>query len=112
MFKHLTNLKYKRKGWEPLGFYLAYLLLVLLVTAIAGGIVGSFNRPDTFWAGVRVGTIVAVVFCLTLSYLVASAKKLTKGYGNLVLILLSGILAMWGGGLLGLIIPAYFTSKK
>ena len=112
MFKHLTNFKYKRKGWEPFGFYLAYLLLVILITTITGGIIGSFNRPDTLLAGIRAGTIVAVVFCLALSYIVANAKKLTKSYSNLVLILLSGVLAIWGGGLLGLIIPAYLSSKK
>ena len=112
MFKNLTNFKYKRKGWEPVGFYLAYLFLIILITAIANGFIGSFNRPDTVYAGIRVSTIVSVIFSLFIAYTVASAKKLTKRYGNVVLILLSGVLAVWGGGLLGLIIPAYLSSKK
>lgn len=106
MFKHLTNFGYKRNTKEAFGFYLAYLVLVLLV----GGLAGAMFATD-FSSGVIVGTRVAVVVSVFLSCVVLYKKNLFNNFGYLLLVAVSGIAAYFGGGILGLIIPAYLSTR-
>jgi len=114
MFNNLTNFSYKRNWKEAIGFYLAYLLLGIILSGIVGGLAGSgyntFNQG--FTRGVSVGPMVAVIFCLIISGLLLKEKKLFRKFGYIILALLSGILAILGGTLLGLIIPAIITTKE
>ena len=113
MFKNLTNVKYKRTAKEALGFYLAYFFLALLIGGLAGALVGGLaNQRSVFDMSLRVGNVVAIIFSAGISYYILKAKKLTNRYGFLVLAILAGILAGFGGALLGLIPAAYLTTKK
>ena len=111
MFKHLTNLSYKRSGKEALGFYLAYLLLIGLISALINAVIGGATHYGPLMHGVRVGTVVAIILCTGLAYLVADAKKLTNQFGYILLIVITGLLSLFGGGILGMIIPASFTTQ-
>ena len=111
MFKNLTDFSYKRTGKEALGFYIGYLVLIVVVGAILGGILGLVLGEESFEIGLRVGNILAILATLGLSFLILSKKKMMNNFGMILLALLSGLLAFVGGGLLGLIPTAYFTTK-
>lgn len=110
MFKDLTNLKLRRTGKEALGFYIAYLVFTILAAVIVSGVLGAFSGNGAQFS-VGSDTLTGIVVCLVLSYLIVKKKKLTSNFANLLLILLSGALAYYGGGLLGLIPVAYLTTK-
>lgn len=112
MFKRLTDLEYNRKATEAFGFYLAYLLLILIAGAIAEYLFGGLDSIHGFFAGVNIATVVAVISCITLSYLIFKRKKLTNSFSSLLLSLLSGFLAIIGWAFLGLVIPAIVTTVK
>lgn len=117
MFKHLTNFGYERNKKEALGFYLAYLILFVLIGAMVVVIIGvatntvPTNFSDTFTKGEEVGAAIVGLGSATLSILILSAKKESR-YGFVLLALISGVLCLFGGGLFGFIIPAYFTTLR
>jgi hypothetical protein len=115
MFKKLTDFSYVRTGKEAFGFYLGYLLFILILSAVVSSIfmgVGFIAPEHGFRSGMRLGTTVAIACSVALSLLVVSHKKLTGSFGYILLSLVAGLLASIGGGLLGLIIPAVITTKK
>ena len=112
MFKKLTDFGYTRTGKEAFGFYLAYLLFVILAGAVVGGLLGSLIPDSAYQNGFKVGAYVSVISALVLSYLILDKKKLTKDYTFIILGVASGLLGLFGGSLFGLIIPAYLTTKK
>lgn len=117
MFKNLFDFTYRRTVKEAFGFYLAYLLLILISGIILGGTLGGFfTTEDTFEAGydfgLKIGIFFAVIVCLYISISLVVKKKLYTNFGFVLLSLCSGILALFGGALLGLIIPTYFTTRQ
>lgn len=116
MFKNLMSFSYERNWKEAIGFYLAYFLLGLIFGAIAGALTaivsGGNSYSQGYNAGLGAGAVVSVVFSLVVSALVLKEKRLYKNFGYIVLAFLSGVLASFGGSLLGLIIPAVLTTKK
>ena len=109
------NLHFKRSTKEAFGFYFAYLLLVLIISVIISVgialIFKSSNFNSGFNMGLRIGTIIAVIISLGLSFLVLKEKKLLRNFGLILLALLSGLLAFFLGGLGGLIIASYLTTR-
>lgn len=113
MFKHLTDLSYTRNGKEAFGFYLAYFLFIVIASMIVVMLFGGLNETyyDGFIRGMRLGTAVAITSCLSLSFFIITQKNLLDNFGYILLALLSGLIASFGGGLLGLIIPAFLTTQ-
>lgn len=112
MFKELTNLSRKRSTKEALGFYLAYLLLTIIISMVLGATLGLANNQNTFEYGVRVGTATSVIVSIILSILQLKEKNLLTNFSLLIFALCSGIFAYLGGALLGMIIPSYFSTIK
>jgi hypothetical protein len=108
MFSKLFDFRLKRTAKQAFGFYVVYLLLLLLVAMLLGGIVGIISGQG-FQAGLKVGQLMAIIVCLVLSFVILNYKK-SLSPSNVILALLAGILAMLGGGLLGLIPVAYLTT--
>lgn len=116
MFKKLTEFSYKRNWKEAIGFYLAYFLVGLILAGIAGGLLiiiqsGVNTFGEGFNAGLVIGQIVGVIYSLIISFAVLIQRKLYKNFGYVILVLLNGLLALFGGLLLGLIIPAFMTTR-
>ncbi len=110
MFKELTNLAYKRNGKEAFGFYLAYLLATIALVFLIAVVVALTTGTTSYDAGFRIGETSAIVLVITFSLVVVNAKK-SWTFSNILLVLLSGILAFFGGGLLGLVPTAYLTTR-
>ena len=108
MFSKLFDLRFKRTAKQAFGFYIVYLILLALVGMLLGGVAGIISDQG-FQAGLKIGQLMAIIICLVISFLILNYKK-SLSPGNVILALLSGILAMLGGGLLGLIPVAYLTT--
>lgn len=118
MFTKLTEFGYKRSGKEAFGFYIAYLFFGIVLGALAGALYasvtldGNSGYEDGVSAGQRVGGVISILYPLVLAFLVVTRRNLTKDFLSIILAVLSGILGIFGGGLLGLIPVAYLTTKK
>lgn len=111
MFSNLTNLSVKRTTKQAIGFYIAYLILIALSGGLIGGLISLVTRSGDFDTGLIMGTYAAVIFSVVISFIIIYKKNLLGNYLYLVLVILSGILALGGGGLLSLIPAAYLTTR-
>mgnify|MGYP001582839902 CR=1 FL=1 len=112
MFKDLNNFSLVRTGWSIVGFYLAWFLFLLLLGAVIGGFMGIvLSSPDSASIIIQAGAVLSAIVATSLTVLIAQAKGMMKGFWTLSLIVLTFGLALLGGGLLGLIIPTYLSSR-
>jgi len=111
MFKNLTQFSYKRTPLQALGFYIAYLILIALVAGIMGAVIGLAIGSGDFETGFRFGNLIAIVSVIGLSFLILKSKNLMGNFALILVALLSGVLAYFGGGLLGLIPAAYLSTR-
>jgi hypothetical protein len=112
MFKKLLDFDYKRKGKEAVGFYLAFLLLNIVIGATLGAV---FGRGDSFSSGfnsgVVLGTYGAILTQLVIGIILLSKRNRYKNLLYIILVLISMICSRLGGGLLGLLPLAYLSTK-
>lgn len=96
------------------GFYIVYFLIGLLVGALGGtlggAVTGAAPGPDSFAVGLKWGIFFVVPYVLIVGLVIPFKKKLGLGY--YVLGLVGGIVAVYGGGLLGLIPAAFMTTRQ
>jgi hypothetical protein len=109
MFNDIFTLSVKRTPLQSLGFYIAYLIMLLLVCGIAGAIAGVLTGGG-FHMGVKIGQMIAIIVCPALGFFVLKGKR-AFSFGNVLIALLAGILAALGGGILGLIPVSFLTTK-
>ncbi len=110
IFNNLTNFAYKRTTKQALGFYIAYLLLIVICGALLGGVSALIVQDPVSFA-TRAGSMLAVVMSVTLAFMLLKAKNLHNNFLFIILALFSGLLALFGGGLLGLIPATYISTK-
>jgi hypothetical protein len=111
MFSNLTDLKRKRTAKEAVGFYIAFLILLLvLVLALSylDALVTGEKNSNVFY---NYGNAFAIIACLILSFLIIIKKKQTGNFFYLLLTIVSGVLAAFGGIIIGLIPVAYLTTR-
>lgn len=111
MFKNLINYAYKRNLKEAVGFYIAYLILIVILASLVGAMVGAITRVNNYSLEFKLGQIIAALFSLILSFLILYKKKLLNNFLYIILAILSGLLAYLGGGIFGLIPAAYLSSR-
>lgn len=107
MFSKLTDYSYKRNAKEAVGFYIAYFLLIILFSWLTGVLFGGSDLQANW----QLGTKVAVVISTGLSFILLFKKNLKSNFKYILLAILSGILAYYGGGLLGLVPVAYISTR-
>lgn len=112
MFMKLTELGFKRTPTQAVGFYIVYLILIVVLAGLSGGVVSLVaGKADDIEFGAAVGLLIAVAMCLGLGYQVLTKRRLTGQMLYILLVLLGGVLAYVGGGILGLIPVAYLTTR-
>jgi len=82
-----------------------------------GGVVAGLlslvvENESSFEFGLRMGNIVGIITSLVLSFLILNKKGLLNNPVYLIIALLSGLLAYFFGGLLGLIPPTFLSTRK
>jgi len=115
MFKKLTEFGYTRTALEAVGFYLAFLGLGVLLGALLGGLGGVFYNNDKYTAmalGLLAGYFVAVVLSVGVAIAVIHQKKLWGNFWYILLIPVTGIIALFFGAMGGLIPVAFLTTRQ
>lgn len=107
MFTHLFDLSYTRTTKQALGFYIVFLIILIVLGALSGLLLSDGTASGSIFAGAKTSTIV----CGLLSFSILYTKKMIGKVGLILLAVLSPVLAMLGGALLGLIPIAYLTTK-
>ena len=111
MFNKLTNFGYRRDKKEAVGFYVSYLVFIILLGAVIQGILSNLSLL-TFELWSRLVRLFTTAITSFLVYKLLKEKKLLKNLNFLSFGLLSILLALSGWALIGLLIPAYFTTRK
>lgn len=113
MFEDLTNFAKNRTNKQAVGFYLVYVIFSVLLGAVIGGFFGAILGGDDsaarLEAATRTGAIIAPIFSMIIFFLIYRKKRLNS-MSFLFLGLLSAVLALLGGTLLGVIFPAFLTT--
>lgn len=114
MFSRLFDFGFKRTPVQAFGFYLAFLFLIMLTGALGGSVAGVFapSAEDAYEFGVKIGSILAVIICVILCALMLKAKNLHTHFGWVLIVFVSGFLALLGGGIGGLLPIAFLSTKK
>lgn len=116
MFSNLTNFEDKKSLLEAFGFYLSYLILAVIIGATIGGAIGGFMHEsrnlDIQNIVIEIVSVETSVYCLIISLLFIIKKKLYKNFIYILLVPLSCIMALFGGAFLGLIIPAFLSTRQ
>jgi len=111
MLTKLTNFNYKRTFLEAVLFYIAYLILLFLLTFSVAASLSSFIAEfylDAHMAGVIIVTIGSII----LSFLILLEKNLLGNFPCLLTVLLAGFLAFLFGAFVGMIPVAFLTTKQ
>jgi len=119
MFKGLMDFSLTRTAKQASGFYLAYLLLGLLIAGLMGAVsqlitsaFGSFGPQSfsqSFAQGTKVGALTGIPYTLILG--IVSVVKKRIGFSFYLLVVLSAIIAGALGMVIGLIPIAFITSR-
>lgn len=111
MFKKLTDFGYKRTTKQAIGFYIAYLILIALAGGLIGGLYGLVSGNDSYETGMSIGIIIGTIICLGISIAIIKKKKKMNDFKLILIAVLSGVLALLGGGVVGLIPAAYLSTR-
>jgi len=112
MFKHLTNYAFERTGKQAIGFYFAYLFLGLILGSLTGVVYALGTGDNSFEGGVRAGQMMAIVYCLGLAASIAYFKGMLSSFKGILLVAISGLIAVLTGALGGLIPVAYLSNAR
>ena len=110
MFDNVLNFELQRSKKEALGFFLAHLLLVGILAGLSAAIDALIAGQGSFEGGGRIGQIISVFYCIVLGIAVCIRKNLLSSFKTILFILLSGSVAVFLGGLGGLIPVAYLST--
>jgi hypothetical protein len=118
MFKQLTELSLKRNWKQAIGFYIAWVLVIVVSLAVFGYLLGILTYSpgktgaEGFASGAKAGGIASLFVTLAFSIIILRAKGILGSFKSILLVLGTAILALMGGGLLGMLIPAYLTTMS
>jgi uncharacterized membrane protein YfcA len=111
MFKNLFIFSHVRTRWSALGFYVAWFFMAGIVGGLAGAGAGLL-APTTmgaFDSALLAGNVVAFLASVFLAFTIVKEKNIT--HNTTLFTVGTAILSALGGAILGLIIPAYLTTK-
>jgi hypothetical protein len=113
MFDGLSNFGLKRTPLQAVGFYIAYLVVTIVVAGMFGGVVSLFSgQIDSLDFNAQAGKYFEAGICAVLGFIVLKKKNRRGDYVSYSLVLLSVILAAIAGGVSGLVLIAYLTTKQ
>ena len=113
MFNNLTDFAFKRNWKEALGFYLAYLALALLIAIILGipAILSGLVDINNYAQLTKIAAYFSCIYCATISIFILTKKQLWNNLEYILLGLLGILLGVGTGVLLGMVVPAFLTTK-
>lgn len=127
IFVALGALAYGRTPMQAVGFYIAYLMLILELSLIVGVIVGVASgavTPEAFYdfgswlengvaaIMIQAGWVLSILMCLGIGLLILKYKGVHQNFSLIMMVILGGVLAVFFGAFAGLIPIAYITTKE
>jgi apolipoprotein N-acyltransferase len=112
MFKNLGDIGMVRTPLQAFGFYIAYFISTVILAMLIGIAVSITTGPGQFTQGVSLGAVVSGVVCSGLSFFILKRKNMLASVSSIAFIFIAAILGLAGGGIIGLAIPAYLTTRK
>lgn len=110
MAKNLSNFSLKRNWKEALIFYLAYLLLGLLISFFIGAIFGLVNPEFTDESAIILGRVVGTIYFIMI-YFAVYVKKSMNSFKYIIMGTIAAILNIFTGLIISLIFVAYLTTR-
>ncbi len=111
MFRGLIDLGYQRRGLEVIGFYMAYVIGSIMLGAVLGNGVAAIFGSSAVRAEWKVDFIAISILCLVLSFYSIKLKNLGTIKIMWLLPIVSAIFAIYGGPVMGLLIPTILTTR-
>ncbi len=112
MFNNLTQFEYQRNSKQAIGFYLAYLFAIHIISAITIALINKFSLEFMPHESIMIGAIIGVLASTLLAFTVANSKGIFSQNKAILLIILAFLLSMLLGGFGGLIPIAYMTTLE
>jgi len=112
MFGNLRDLSYERNIMEAAGFYITYLLLIVILTSTVFLLTGMAVDASSRGLQMKTGILFASLACTYISIRILSRKNLKGEKRYWIMVVAAGLLGLIGGSLLGLIPPTYLTTRK
>lgn len=113
MFVNLWDYARQRNSIEATIFYLGHFVMGVMIAGVVAGVIGlATGRSHDQNFGVQIGSVVAVIFSLIISFVIVYKKHSLNNLLPLIFISLSGVLAWFGGVLLGLIPCVYLSLQQ
>lgn len=109
LFARLFDYAYQRTFPQAVVFYVVHILLLSIIAVVTEFI---FGLRTVVLSGDTVGISIALLFSVLTSFLIIFKKRRLGNIRAVFLIILSGICAYIGGGLLGYIPVAYASTLK
>lgn len=110
MAKNLSNFSLKRNWKEALIFYLAYLLLGLLISFFIGAIFGIVNPEITDEGAIILGRIIGTIYFIII-YFTVYIKKGLNSFKYIIIGTIAAIINIFTGLIISLIFVAYLTTR-
>lgn len=107
----MTDFGRLRNRQEAALLYLISMVVVLILEAVVGLVLALLIGTSTL-TSLLTANLLAVVICFWFGFRILQAKNHLDNGGYWMLVLLSGLLALPTGPMLGLIPIAYLTTRK
>ncbi len=114
MFKTLADFSFDRTKKQAVFFYLVYAVLSLLTVFMAGvsvAIVFPASITSAFVSPQGIGIVCVMILTTSLSFIIIKQKGLLKQFSSVVFLFLTLALAFVGGVFLGMLVPAFLTTR-
>lgn len=108
---NLTELNLERNWKQAAVFYIASLLLAMILGALSGVLFAAVSGGDSFRSGMRAGQVVGILFTLVLYFEIYRRKQI-KSFQYIILGITAGFIAAALGNIASLIIVAFLTTRE
>jgi hypothetical protein len=111
MFQRIYDFGYQRRGLEVMGFFITYMIGIVIGGAIVGSIVAALFGGDAARVNWKIDLITHSIILLIITHLIVRQKQLyVKSQFFMFLPLATSILAQFVGPAISLIIPTFLSS--
>jgi hypothetical protein len=115
MFSNLGDFGAERSVAQAIGFYLVYLVIIFVVVellGIASGLMFSLSGSTVYSFGIGLGAIFSGIFSALIAFLILKKKDLLGNFSSIIYIIATFALGLLAGAFLGMIIPAFLSTRK
>lgn len=111
MFRNLFTYSYTRTPLQAVGFYIAHVLLTVLFGLVTTMVLITITGNSSEQFIIRIAVALSILSSLFVSFTVIEKKKKMKQTSYVIIALASGVLALLGGSIFGMLPAAYLSTK-